>query len=1039
MTRHIAAALLTLLMTVPAWSYTRDEVLLHVPFDGSAVPLVHAGEVEPDIQGEATYTPGMVGEAITVGREDVQLRYPTAGNMNPEEGTWSIWVQSINWDFKGEKVNRWWIDCMGPTRFILYHYLHSGGVFFYHMDERRDQPSIIRAGIDWQPGDWHHLATTWRDGRLRLYIDAERVPEELNVELGPIGEWLQIGTPGTHPDDTLIDDLYVFSRALEDVEIKALYERGTRDDQPALVAPKITAPALDGVIDDAEWSAAAAVTGYINRVTGSADTEQGVAFIGWDDTNLYMAHKWPIPEKVRQEPDLYSFGPVQKKTVDRDDPALLQDDAVGMTVERDGQIIGIMANALGTILDIRDRDLAWDANVQAASVLGSDWWVCEMSVPLADLGLAAGDTFGAKIGRSHRLLRHDECAWPATDPDVYAQVTLADGPAVQLTSIGQPWAGQVDVTLAAVGAPAQLTVASNTGQIAETTTVSLAGPSRITAPITDMSVTALTIEAKSGDQTLLAATVPFTYPPMLEVDRFFYPSLDRMDVIVNTRGAASAAAASVQLLPPGGGDALRTADAPANTGDARTIPVDVAGLAPGEYPVRVTIGGGDATLAEQQFTLEILEKPEWLGSTVGIIDYVPKPWTPMTFDADKVSCWGREVDLTGGAFPVQMVSQGQSLLAQPVRLVATIAGQEQTLGAATLTWTERDDQVARWTASAKMGPVDVTVDAFMEYDGLLWFEVTMNADAVTLDSLRLEVPMAKQQSTLIYTGDYRTIDTGLTPTEPWAKGFTPAIGLSNEQVGMQWYAESRRGWNLSDLDRALEVIPSDSANTLVANIMDAPTTLTGDRAFAFGLHPTPVRPPLEGRRMIRPNYGAKYEPEGPKPNTALWWTHFSLGCSYNWPILEERIQHVQNRQNLDHHKVCAYTRLCECSVKGPWYAYFRDEWRQHPGPRKAYNEEVGWDAAGNPVCPQSRSWDDFTVWATKKAAETLGFDALYYDVSRPPACSNAAHGCGYTDERAAKAHVDHDARGAGRPVHHPPHEWAHVHDHPVVLRHHHRR
>ncbi len=84
MTRHIAAALLTLLMTVPAWSYTRDEVLLHVPFDGSAVPLVHAGEVEPDIQGEATYTPGMVGEAITVGREDVQLRYPTAGNMNPE-------------------------------------------------------------------------------------------------------------------------------------------------------------------------------------------------------------------------------------------------------------------------------------------------------------------------------------------------------------------------------------------------------------------------------------------------------------------------------------------------------------------------------------------------------------------------------------------------------------------------------------------------------------------------------------------------------------------------------------------------------------------------------------------------------------------------------------------------------------------------------------------------------------------------------------------------------------------------------------------
>ena len=84
----------------------------------------------------------------------------------------------------------------------------------------------------------------------------------------------------------------------------------------------------------------------------------------------------------------------------------------------------------------------------------------------------------------------------------------------------------------------------------------------------------------------------------------------------------------------------------------------------------------------------------------------------------------------------------------------------------------------------------------------------------------------------------------------------------------------------------------------------------------------------------------------------------------------------------------AYTRLSECSVKGPWYAVFRDEWRVHPGPRLAFNEDVKWDATGNPACPGSRSWQDWTVWSLKKACEALDFDGLYYDVSRPPACAN---------------------------------------------------
>jgi len=96
-------------------------------------------------------------------------------------------------------------------------------------------------------------------------------------------------------------------------------------------------------------------------------------------------------------------------------------------------------------------------------------------------------------------------------------------------------------------------------------------------------------------------------------------------------------------------------------------------------------------------------------------------------------------------------------------------------------------------------------------------------------------------------------------------------------------------------------------------------------------------------------------------------------------------------------KTHAYTRLCECSVRGPWYQYFRDEWRRHPGPRKAYKPDADWGSA-NSVCPNSASWRDWTVWSFKQACAQAAFDGLYCDVSRPPFCANRHHGCGYLDQ-----------------------------------------
>ncbi len=1003
MLRHLTIALFIVTGVAPVLAFTRDEVLLYVPFDGSLEPAVAAEGTRPTVLGEFSFDQGIIGEAVRVGGAGTNLTYPTEGNMRPEEGTFSIWVQSIDWTLRDAPlVNRWWIGVGGPTRFLIYHYLHTSGISFYHMDERGERPSMTTVPTQWEPGQWKHLVGTWREGRLRLYINGERAPEELQVELGPIGPDIRIGGPVSSSEpvearaDTNLDEFYVFSRALEDVEVRALYQRGVAEHVAMVAVPPIDAPTLDGTVGEAEWASSAAVTGFVNRVTGLLDVEQGTAWIGHDDANLYVAQRWPIPERVIQQPDNYSFGAFRKEAVERDGDLLAADDLVGIEVTGPAGTHRIVANAAGTVGDGQGGgDTSWDSGATAACALDSRAWTCELAIPLADVGLAPGDAAQLRLLRIHRLLRADEVAWPT--PDAMASVALSETPgAVQLASIGSPADGLLDLTLSATGEGVEASVTTDSGEVEVARAVPAGEELVVEQTLTDTSVTSLNVRATRGDETLLAVAMPFTYPPMLEVAHFLYPSLEQLEVVVATRGAASAAAASVEVAPAAGGATVASAEVGGGQGDVRTVPVSITDLQPGEYVATVTVGDGERPLGQQAFGFEVLPRPEWLGNTIGIIDYVPEPWTPLEYAGDRVSCWGREINLSG-LLPVQMTSQGEELLAAPVALVASVGGAEQRPAGAQVEWSLQDDQRGEWRARAMLGPVQAQTSSWIEYDGCMWFEVALTAgQPVTVDALRLEVPMAPDSSTLIYSGNYRGIGTGATPTEPWATGFTACLGLSNERVGLQWFAQSRRGWNLEELGRAIEVIPSAQANTLVINFIDTPTEIGPEpRTVRFGLHPTPVKPALEGRRMIRPV--GKMEGE-PGPNIALWSTNWCLGCSYALPIDEPHRQWNENRR-AEGIRTHVYTRLAECSVKGPWYGYFRDEWRIDPGPRMDYNpDEEDWGKA-NPVCQNSRSWQDWTVWSFAQAIPEVGADGWYYDVSRPALCRNHHHGCGYINER----------------------------------------
>ncbi|MGD9497391.1 MAG: hypothetical protein AB7Y46_13915, partial [Armatimonadota bacterium] len=68
----------------------------------------------------------------------------------------------------------------------------------------------------------------------------------------------------------------------------------------------------------------------------------------------------------------------------------------------------------------------------------------------------------------------------------------------------------------------------------------------------------------------------------------------------------------------------------------------------------------------------------WLRSRTGLTTDVPAPFEPLSIEGSLVRCWGREYTLAG-PLPAQITSQGEALLAAPMRVVLSVGGREHLL------------------------------------------------------------------------------------------------------------------------------------------------------------------------------------------------------------------------------------------------------------------------------------------------------------------------------------------------------------------------
>lgn len=304
------------------------------------------------------------------------------------------------------------------------------------------------------------------------------------------------------------------------------------------------------------------------------------------------------------------------------------------------------------------------------------------------------------------------------------------------------------------------------------------------------------------------------------------------------------------------------------------------------YTVKVDVLREGGKLAD--FAQEFLrEKPEWWQNSLGKNHHVPKPWTPVRVEENTASVWGRDFLLQNSGLPAQISSSGGNLLASPLRITGkTTAGSFVFQEKEKFRWTSRHPDEVSWTGELVGGGIRASLDATLEFDGLLRQKFTIEPEGapVEMQELVVEIPLAPESASQILangggfnfraswmaaylpTGEGRIWDSkSVIPHKAVVLGnFLPVVWLGNDARGLTFFGENDKGWTPNNDEPAQEIVRDGDAVVLRLRIINRPLRLEHPRSFEFFLHPTPTKPLAEGWRKFQ-----RGTPEKPAPNFDL--------------------------------------------------------------------------------------------------------------------------------------------------------------------------
>ena len=454
-----------------------------------------------------------------------------------------------------------------------------------------------------------------------------------------------------------------------------------------------------------------------------------------------------------------------------------------------------------------------------------------------------------------------------------------------------------------------------------------------------------------------------------------------------------------------------------------------------------------------------MEEPWWFGSTEGMTNRVPPPWTPVTVEQTENSLhvcpWGRRYGFSSSVFPEQIWSSGRSILAGPVRVVARVNGRKQRWNGRPPSLTESSSARAVLSLEAESGFLHLSARTEVEYDGVLRVDWKVEPrTSVVLEELTFEVPLKRNTARYYYhyPAEWGTPDAGSLPGKELSitvplygqdkktygnvQGFRPLIWLGDEERGLAWFSESDRNWYAKKGGKVTQIVTEGDRVVLRLHLVSVPLELSPvgesseqermippeegplkDLSYTFGLQATPVKPPTADvwdYRIIQLDQNALDRPEVRYdiPESVL--DEFAsrgvrtICLHEHWSDYEGYTS--TNSTDAYAADVKALVEAChERGIQLLLYLGFLisdlvPEWSQVGEQCKVlppYSGYQGYSLPPQPkqsayvVCYQSL-WQDAIAAGVGRMMDEYGIDGVYLDGTEVPwGCLNRKHGCGY--------------------------------------------
>lgn len=218
-----AIAVMLLFAGAAAWGQTQPVFV--ATFDEGFDATGPAGRIAAALEGKPELVAGRSGRALKSGPGTGYVQYPAPGVVNPEGGTVEMWVCPLDWTPAEEKFHVFF-DIRGEGALYLYKYYQGLNLLMLACENLAGPYFSATARMDWQPGQWHHIAGVWSREGLISYVDGvpgRKLPVEARLPRS-LEDSFRIGDHPWHIERTtssLIDDVRIYDRPLSAAHIAA--------------------------------------------------------------------------------------------------------------------------------------------------------------------------------------------------------------------------------------------------------------------------------------------------------------------------------------------------------------------------------------------------------------------------------------------------------------------------------------------------------------------------------------------------------------------------------------------------------------------------------------------------------------------------------------------------------------------------------------------------------------------------------------------------------------------------------------------------